>query len=328
MSGETTICNGCGRGIATREEFAPVFQKCFDAPVNTHHLELFYYVARHGGIMEAVRNMPYGIQQPAVSGQILQLETDLGTKLFQRRPFELTAAGKELFAFVQPFFENVEVVGEKLRGGVSQSLKLAAPLIALRHYLPGILQDLRQKFPRLKLTLREGNQPTVAGWIERQEVDLAITLLDGRESSSLNQRLLLPLTAVFLVPRKHPAKTSEDVITALASGNDVPQLVSMSNVELAPRSLQELLKRRDLEWPATIEVTAADLVDVYVEAGFGIGLTIAVPGREFSKALRAIPVEGIPPIQLAALWKGEATGIMQDLLVRLESAARSTLNPI
>ena len=37
--------------------------------MNIHHLELFYYVARHGGISEAVRNMPYGIQQPAISGQ-------------------------------------------------------------------------------------------------------------------------------------------------------------------------------------------------------------------------------------------------------------------
>ena len=37
-----------------------------DAPhMNIHHLELFYYVAKFGGISEAVRNMPYGIQQPA-----------------------------------------------------------------------------------------------------------------------------------------------------------------------------------------------------------------------------------------------------------------------
>ena len=42
--------------------------------MNIHHLELFYYVARHGGITEAVRNIPYGIQQPAVSGQVAQLE--------------------------------------------------------------------------------------------------------------------------------------------------------------------------------------------------------------------------------------------------------------
>ena len=61
--------------------------------MNIHHLELFYYVARHGGIAEAVRNMPYGIQQPAVSAQILQLEDYLGVSLFQRRPFCLTPAG-------------------------------------------------------------------------------------------------------------------------------------------------------------------------------------------------------------------------------------------
>ena len=46
--------------------------------MNVHHLELFYYVAKHEGITAAVRKMPYGIQQPAVSGQILQLERDLG----------------------------------------------------------------------------------------------------------------------------------------------------------------------------------------------------------------------------------------------------------
>ena len=43
-------------------------------PPNLHHLELFYYVAKYGGITPAVRKMPYGIQQPAVSGQMLQLE--------------------------------------------------------------------------------------------------------------------------------------------------------------------------------------------------------------------------------------------------------------
>jgi len=62
--------------------------------VNIHHLELFYYVAKHGGIMEAVRKIPYGIQQPAVSLQIIQLERSLGTKLFQRRPFALTGEGR------------------------------------------------------------------------------------------------------------------------------------------------------------------------------------------------------------------------------------------
>ena len=76
--------------------------------MNIHHLELFHYVAKYEGIAGAVRNIPYGIQQPAVSAQVIQLENDLGATLFQRRPFELTPAGVELYDFVRPFFENLD----------------------------------------------------------------------------------------------------------------------------------------------------------------------------------------------------------------------------
>ena len=85
--------------------------------MNVHHLELFYYVAKHGGIMPAVRNIPYGIQQPAVSAQVAQLEEFLGVTLFQRRPFALTPPGEKLYAFVKPFFSNVDKVANDLQGG-------------------------------------------------------------------------------------------------------------------------------------------------------------------------------------------------------------------
>ena len=100
--------------------------------MNVHHLELFYYVAKHGGIAGAVRNMPYGIQQPAVSGQVIQLEEFLGVTLFQRRPFALTAAGSDLYEFVKPFFDNLTPMAERLRGGVSQHLRIAASETVLR----------------------------------------------------------------------------------------------------------------------------------------------------------------------------------------------------
>ena len=35
--------------------------------MNVHHLELFYHVAKYGGVSAAARHMPYGIQQPAIS---------------------------------------------------------------------------------------------------------------------------------------------------------------------------------------------------------------------------------------------------------------------
>jgi DNA-binding transcriptional LysR family regulator len=50
--------------------------------MNIHHLELFYHVARHGGISSAVRHMPYAIQQPAVSSQIRNARIVVGTNRF------------------------------------------------------------------------------------------------------------------------------------------------------------------------------------------------------------------------------------------------------
>jgi len=55
--------------------------------MNIHHLELFHYAARPGGITEAVRHIPCGIQRPAVSSLIARLEELPGATLFHRRPF-------------------------------------------------------------------------------------------------------------------------------------------------------------------------------------------------------------------------------------------------
>src|SRR6059036_1305895 len=119
--------------------------------MNIHHLELFYYVARHGGISEAVRNIPYGIQQPAVSGQVAQLEEFLGVTLFQRRPFKLTPPGEKLFRFIEPFFSGLDSITTELQGGEAHQLRLGASDILLRDYFPDLLVSMRKKFPTLKL---------------------------------------------------------------------------------------------------------------------------------------------------------------------------------
>src|SRR5438105_4712756 len=102
--------------------------------MNVHHLELFYYVARHGGIMEAVRNIPYGIQQPAISGQVAQLEEHLGVTLFNRRPFSLTPEGEKLYKFIFPFFSNIEKITSEMQGGEARHIRIGASSIILRDH--------------------------------------------------------------------------------------------------------------------------------------------------------------------------------------------------
>src|SRR5205814_8996268 len=102
--------------------------------------------------------MPYGIQQPAISGQMSQLEKTLGTKLFHRRPFGLTPRGAKLFAAIEMFFSGLQHLPDQVCGHAAQHLRLASPAIVLRHYLPAILARYKRSYPAFKLTLHDANQ--------------------------------------------------------------------------------------------------------------------------------------------------------------------------
>src|SRR5206468_5423307 len=153
--------------------------------MNIHHLELFYYVAKHGGIAAAVRKMPYGIQQPAVSGQIARLEEALGAKLFNRRPFSLLPAGVELFEFIKPFFDNVEKVAGRIRGA-SQQLRIAAPSIVLHDYVPELLRRVRRRFPTFRLQLHEAARAGAERVLQAGEIVNSIWhVVDGRRNAAV-----------------------------------------------------------------------------------------------------------------------------------------------
>src|SRR5580692_8649846 len=161
--------------------------------MNIHHLELFYYVARHGGISEAVRNIPYGIQQPAVSGQIAQLEEYLGATLFIRRPFSLTPPGEKLYRFIEPFFMGVDAMASELQGGTTHQIRIGSSDVVLRDHLPELLQAVRKKFPGLRITLREGFSPELENMLQRQEIELAVTVTDRKPGGGVNSLVLLEM---------------------------------------------------------------------------------------------------------------------------------------
>lgn len=279
--------------------------------LNIHHLELFYYVARHGGIMPAVRNIPYGIQQPAVSGQILQLEESLGGPLFQRRPFQLTPAGEELYEFIRPFFDGIDGVAERLRGGSLQNLRVAATAMVLRDHLPALLPVIRKKFPQLKLTLREGVQAEVGRWLAQGEIDLGVTVIDGKAPAGIRQEKILEVPMVLLVPKELKFKTAAAV---LGQDRISHTLIGLPANESISRVFENELAKRKVAWPVGMEVNALDLVATYAANGFGIGLTVAVPHQKPPRNVRVLPLDDFPRITLGAMWQGKLGVIGQALV--------------
>lgn len=287
--------------------------------MNVHHLELFYYVAKHGGISPAVRNMPYGIQQPAVSGQVIQLEESLGLTLFQRRPFALTAAGQELYEFIKPFFGNLTPMADKLRGGVSQHLRIAASETVLRSFLPGMLQELKRSFPKLKVSLREGYHPQVLQWLEAQEIDLSIGLLGGKPSGGIQAQPMFELPLALLVPKASKLKHADEL---WRRDRIEDSLITVPSNEPIRRAFQEGLARRKVDWLGGIEVSSVEMVQIYVAHGYGIGVAVFLPELKLHPEVRVLPLPDFPRVTFGVLWQGRKTPVLQGLIGLLEQAAK------
>ena len=290
--------------------------------MNIHHLELFYYVAKHGGISEAVRNIPYGIQQPAVSGQILQLEDSLGRTLFHRRPFTLTPPGHELFRFIRPFFDDLGKVADRIRGDSAGPVRIAATSVILRDHLPQMLVHLRTRFPRLKITLREGIQPQMEQWLERQEVDLAVTLIEGRASAGIKTMSLIELPLALLVPKTLRIKSAAEI---WRQDRISETLISLPANEGITKRFQSGLVRRGITWPVGIEVDSLDLIETYVSNGFGIGLSVAVPKARISTRVHVLKLDDFAPVVVGVFWRGRLTPLTEAFLDEFKRRAQQLL---
>jgi DNA-binding transcriptional LysR family regulator len=287
--------------------------------MNIHHLELFYYVAKHGGIMPAVRNIPYGIQQPAVSSQIAQLEEFLGTTLFHRRPFALTPAGRELYDYIKPFFDNLETVAEKIRGGVSQRLRIAASETVLREHLPAMLQELRQPFPKLKVTLREGYYPEIVVWLQQREIDVSLGLIGSKPPAGVKALPLFKLPLVLLVPKTSKIKSAQELWTRDPIEES---LITVPSNEFISRAFQAGLTKLGLDWFSRIEVSSVELVQTYVANGYGIGVTVGVPKMKLHPEVRLLPLEGFEHVMFGVLWQGGKNPLLDAFLKIAQVAAR------
>ncbi|HVZ66141.1 MAG TPA: LysR family transcriptional regulator [Lacunisphaera sp.] len=283
--------------------------------MNVHHLELFFYVARHGGISRAVRNMPYGIQQPAVSSQIRLLEQDLGVKLFERSPFKLTPAGVELDNFVRPFFENLNAMALRLRTHGSEQLRIGASELVLRDHLPAVIQRMKQDHPKLRLALRSGFQPELESWLHAREIDLAIIPLRGRVPAGVRCLRLLRLPLVLLVHKQAKIKSAAEL---LAQKRPAEPLICLPPTEIICQAFQAGLRKRGLSWPLAVEASSMELITQFVANGDGVGVNIGIPSVVRHRQVRVLPLAGFGEIELAAMWHGAPSALLRAVLAEMQ----------
>jgi len=269
--------------------------------------------------MSAVRNIPYGIQQPAVSAQVAQLEESLGVVLFHRRPFALTAEGARLFKFIEPFFSKLDEVAGELQGGRARHVRIGASTIVLRDHMPDFFRKLRANFPDLRISLREGHQGELEGLLQADELDLAVTVIERKPHPGIHSLPLLELPLVLLVEKTSLINSADQLW-----GQDriTERLICLPRAENICKNFQTGLGRLKVDWFPAIEVSSIHLIETYVSSGFGIGLSVQIPKATVPGGVRFVSLPGFDPVQVGALWRGKPSKLIEALLDQLRSRAK------
>ncbi len=123
------------------------------------------------------------VTQPALSGQIAQLEGALGLKLFERdkRQVRLTEHGAALVAGAQEtlasadrWTETAHSLGQPLAG----PLRLGSIPTVGPYLLPALLPAVRRAHPQLQLFLHEDLTPNLIERLRSGELDLLLLAID------------------------------------------------------------------------------------------------------------------------------------------------------
>ena len=187
--------------------------------------QLVYFdaVVRHGGFSRAAERLR--VAQPAVSAQIKQLETELGTTLLQRttRRVTLTEAGEVFLARARQALEQLDRARADLdelstvrRGQV----RIGATLILGSLDLPSALAQFRRRYPGVSLALQTGLIAELLGTLHAGEVDLVLGPVHTGLPAHFLADTLVDESLVLVTAAGHPLAAGR--VVTLAAVRDEP----------------------------------------------------------------------------------------------------------
>ncbi len=166
----------------------------------------FDEVARRGSIRKAAESMH--LTAAAVHQQILNLEQQIGTPLFDRMPrgMQLTAAGEIMIAAIrrgQRDFDNAMAQVEDLRSLRRGHVSLAVPHSSAEQLVPDVIRSAMKSYPGVTYTVRSGSGEAILKWVATGEADLGFCLR-RKPPPGVEERRAFAQRLGLVTPPGHP----------------------------------------------------------------------------------------------------------------------------
>lgn len=211
--------------------------------MNTHQLEIFFYVAKYLSVSKAANHLR--ISQPAVSSQVKKLENIYHIKLIEKngRGIRLTYTGEQLYERIHQFFTTTIVDVESLLKN-SNYLKISGNYLMTQFIVP---ERLGGKDVLDKIIVKSMSSFSAMDELKKEYCDLVLI--------SSSEVVMPPLE--FIV-----TELFDDEIAFISKG-DLKNGISSIIVSESKREIRSLVKNKMehiTELPLTVVETTQDAI--------------------------------------------------------------------
>ncbi|RBA25488.1 CysB family HTH-type transcriptional regulator [Herminiimonas fonticola] len=260
--------------------------------MNLHQLRFVREAVRQNfNLTEAAKAL--FTSQPGVSKAIIELEEELGVDIFSRhgkRIRGLTEPGRAVLKAVEVIMQEIDGlkhIGNEFAAHDSGSFTIATTHTQARYSLPKVVQAFTQKFPKVRLSLLQGNPKQVADMVLMGQADLAIATESIANVDGLISLPCYQWEHLVVVPPEHPLLKSKSItLEELAAY----PLITYDSAFTGRNKIDHAFTLRNLKPDVLLEAIDADVIKTYVELGLGVGIIAGMAfDAERDRNLRAIP---------------------------------------
>ncbi|MGE3141891.1 MAG: hydrogen peroxide-inducible genes activator, partial [Hyphomonadaceae bacterium] len=186
-------------------------------------LQFLTAIRAHGSFVAAAEAV--GVTQPTLSAGIKELEAALGAQLVDRgrTGAVLTAAGEEAAERAARALSEVEEIVRAVRAAgkpFASVFRLGAIPTIAPFLLPRVLPLLQQRFPRLRLQMREDQTARLIDALRARTLDAAVIALPY-EAAGIETAIVAEDEFYFLAPQGHPLTQRNDLAPEHLRGEDL-----------------------------------------------------------------------------------------------------------
>ncbi len=258
-------------------------------------LEIFLAVARARSFTRAAETLR--LSQSTLSVHVLELERELGVRLFDRRGRAVTPteAGRLLEDHARRIATTVASARhtiDELKGLGRGSLVIGASTTPGIYVLPPIVAAFRKRYPGIAVSLRIANSRQIEERIRADDVDLGI--VGGHVLRAAERCVAAGLLdeLVLIVPPRHPWAGRRDVAPgALAAAPLLMREQGSATREVTERTLGQA----GVPFTTAMELDHIEAIKQAVMAGLGVAFVSihAVRGEVATRRLHALRLRGL-----------------------------------